>query len=1620
MVFNPTFASLALGRIVAYRGNAQTSPLDASTTVATASAITAVSVTGLTTTQDDDLIVAMCAGGQEAAWSSFGANIPGFPSGATDTTTAPKTDTWTERADSNTVTGADTSLAIFDAVKAAAGATGNLSATASLAAGHVVIAGAFKLAPPSTADAWNANDLSAGVTLSNSDKTATHAAGAVSHVKSTSYQTTGKCYVEISLTTAAPTTVFVGICKSTAVTSAAVITSANNGIRYANAGDAYGNAGYINSIGTYTSGDIISIAADLDNDLFWIRKNSGNWNNSGTANPATGVGGMSSATSGAQAVFMYTDAAGAFNATIRTEAAELTQTTPSGFLSWMGEALTVDPNVTVTPTGVSAATAVGTASVTAAQNVSIDATGVAATTALGTATASVKVSTSATGQTAATALGTPTVSGKANITGTGVSASAQAGTATATGVTNVSTTPAGVSAATAAGAVTVTTSTVVNVSVTPAGVSAAMALGTATATGVTNVSTTPASVAAATALGTATATGKTNISTTPASVAAATALGTVSASAGGSVSTTPAGVSAGTSLGTATATGKTNLSTTPSSVSAATALGTATATGASAPNGFSLDPGLNYAVYAEINNSDVVRINTAPPDNPAGYDNWYGEDAAVPVNVTVSPTGEAAGALLGAVTVTGGLSASVTPAGVSAAGALGTVTATAGIGIVDQIMEIGGKTLASAGDWRPLDTLDAEVAVTSIVSQVGCTRTWTAPGGKIVANGAPLADHNKVLSVATALGTINVTIKSSGLDADGNDLAVSYSASDIAEVAAAYRRPELAFGDNILLRTGDGPYNPLQNVDIFRAAAEGAIDGTWVPPSLYNPDQPDQGYDLDTGSFITITKHAGANPVASKIRIRGNGGSVHGGAMYIRVKGLKIVFTPLTTFVYPGSTAFNLCGLVCDLGGHTVAFDENDVSSQYDEALADGMQQYSGIYSATGPAWIQDNDIHHVACGISLGAGLVTSRSTDTAVVGNNLYHWYADCIGVNPADRQLIAYNHIYDIRIHTPGLFGPNNDLHPDCCQFANASMTATNVRVIGNRLQQGDYVIDPANSSHGAQGIPFGGPNPATWIIGSITDTTLTVTDRGTIANSGGRAVAITDGMMVYGAGVAPGTQIVFPLLSGTATGTFTVAVSIPQNVAAGPQMAIHEVRDAVIAGNLVVMAEQANLINPGGWVNAIIRNNTAVQDTQGALGNGTIYPVNPSGHDIQYNVANMVGPDVNQIGTIVRTPSTGYAQNKLVSQANYATVFAAPASGTAVTNLAEQFDILPGVTTPGAPDIIPGANSTYIQHGERLPGQKWDRTGREHYFPWEVITNVNVTPAGVSASATTGGVSVAVGGGVSTQPTGLALTATTGTATATGQQNVSTPASGNSAATQVGTPSVSVSTSVTPNGLTAASALGAATALGKQTVAVAVTGVSAAAALGGASASAGGSISITPAGVTASAQAGTPAATAKQNVTVTPVGVAAASQLGVSTASAKINISTMPAGTVVTTALGAVTVTAKINVNVMPVGVAAATALGGASVSAGGSITAAPVAVTAQAQLGTVTVTTKQAVTVTPAGVWTAAVTGTATAVGTTGGIGVWMGTAWQQKPVKVWTGSAWATKPPKTWTGSAWV
>jgi len=172
---HPVAPSQAQGRIVAYRNVNTSSPKDTQTSFTTTS-VTAVSGTGLTTTQIEDLIVAMACGGQEATWSAFNATDPAGASGAT-VTTAPTT-TWSERADSAVTTGADGSLAIFDAVKLTSGATGNLTATASLQALHVVIAGAFKIAAAATTGTGTPTGqagAASGAGISSSDGTGTPA-----------------------------------------------------------------------------------------------------------------------------------------------------------------------------------------------------------------------------------------------------------------------------------------------------------------------------------------------------------------------------------------------------------------------------------------------------------------------------------------------------------------------------------------------------------------------------------------------------------------------------------------------------------------------------------------------------------------------------------------------------------------------------------------------------------------------------------------------------------------------------------------------------------------------------------------------------------------------------------------------------------------------------------------------------------------------------------------------------------------------------------------------------------------------------------------------------------------------------------------------------------------------------------------------------------------------------------------------------------------------------------------------------------------------------------------------------------------------------------------------------
>jgi hypothetical protein len=150
LTFTRTAGDVALGRIVAYRNNNRSSNvLVTSTSTTLAAAATAVSVTGLTTANARDLVVFGFCGARSTSATNFdAATDPTTTSGtASNETGNPAEGDWQERCDSGTTTGADATLAIADALRATAGATGNLTVTAGASARHVVVAAAFKEVP---------------------------------------------------------------------------------------------------------------------------------------------------------------------------------------------------------------------------------------------------------------------------------------------------------------------------------------------------------------------------------------------------------------------------------------------------------------------------------------------------------------------------------------------------------------------------------------------------------------------------------------------------------------------------------------------------------------------------------------------------------------------------------------------------------------------------------------------------------------------------------------------------------------------------------------------------------------------------------------------------------------------------------------------------------------------------------------------------------------------------------------------------------------------------------------------------------------------------------------------------------------------------------------------------------------------------------------------------------------------------------------------------------------------------------------------------------------------------------------------------------------------------------
>jgi hypothetical protein len=189
-----------------------------------------------------------------------------------------------------------TDLAIFDllvqevasAADAVAGGfeyTGDILETATAAE-----TGDGSVSVPSST--WNPSDKSANVALSNGNLTAQGTTTSDGGVRSTAARSSGKFYFEITWSSnAGGGNTGCGIATIAAVLSSVGASAANAALVFVS-GNIYVNGSNVGSITMASAPFTICVAVDLPNSRIWFRSGNGNWNNSGTANPATNTGGL--------------------------------------------------------------------------------------------------------------------------------------------------------------------------------------------------------------------------------------------------------------------------------------------------------------------------------------------------------------------------------------------------------------------------------------------------------------------------------------------------------------------------------------------------------------------------------------------------------------------------------------------------------------------------------------------------------------------------------------------------------------------------------------------------------------------------------------------------------------------------------------------------------------------------------------------------------------------------------------------------------------------------------------------------------------------------------------------------------------------------------------------------------------------------------------------------------------------------------------------------------------------------------------------------------------------------------------------------------------------------------
>lgn len=209
--------------------------------------------------------------------------------------------------------------------------------------------GAFTPAVSVSTSTWNPADKGDTITLTNGNRTMTAADASFGRaVRGTQGYSTGKRIVEFQLLENDSNYPWWGLATSSATINAYVTTSGDNQTfvgMYLNDARVYimvaGSSVYLGTTDFVTGANnlaTVTVAADLDADLIWVAFNGGNWNNNGSADPATGTGGWdySAGPSGTLYPLAGGDAysPGADSWLLNTGQVAFAKSIPSGFSAW--------------------------------------------------------------------------------------------------------------------------------------------------------------------------------------------------------------------------------------------------------------------------------------------------------------------------------------------------------------------------------------------------------------------------------------------------------------------------------------------------------------------------------------------------------------------------------------------------------------------------------------------------------------------------------------------------------------------------------------------------------------------------------------------------------------------------------------------------------------------------------------------------------------------------------------------------------------------------------------------------------------------------------------------------------------------------------------------------------------------------------------------------------------------------------------------------------------------------------------------------------------------------------------------------------------------------------------